>query len=347
MKSSLKNMVLVLLLITLFASAAVAVVYKLTEEPIAQAKGAKTSAAIGEVVPAFDNDIASTATPVEIDGGQAIVYTAESGGQPVGYAIESFTTNGFSGLITLMVGFLPDGTIHGIQVLSHAETPGLGSKMADEGNPLTVSFVGKSPADLKMSVRKDGGDIDAITASTITSRAYTEAVDRAYRVFQAEVMGQAPQIHEVDPYQVIFPGYDNDPASEMTEHKHDTQAINIFRVRRAGELMGYMVYTHWEGFKSRLEMLVGFSPDGTILDILVTGQDETPGYGAEIVKQDNPLLLSFKGKSADALNMRLKTDGGDIDAITGSTITSDAYVKAVAKAWEILKPNLEHERSHE
>ena len=189
MKSTLKNMVLVLFLITLFASGAVAVVYRLTEEPIAAARAAKTSRAIGAVVPAFDNDIAATADTVAIDGGTAILYTATQGGAPVGYAVNTFTNNGFSGLITLMVGFRPDGTIQGIEVLQHAETPGLGSKMTEPDNKLIVSFEGKSPADLKMSVKKDGGDIDALTASTITSRAYIDAVDRAWRVFSNEVKG--------------------------------------------------------------------------------------------------------------------------------------------------------------
>lgn len=185
MESSLKNMVLVLLIITLVASAAVGAIYQLTLEPIQQAKDAKTAAAIGEVVPAFDNNPAETLESTEVDGGVVNVYTAEKGGEVVGYAIETFTNNGFSGMFRLMVGFLPDGTIQNIQVLQHAETPGLGSKMTEPGNKLLVSFQGKSPADLKMSVKKDGGDIDALTASTISSRAYVDAVQRAYNVFQS------------------------------------------------------------------------------------------------------------------------------------------------------------------
>lgn len=338
----MKNMVLVLFLITLFASGAVAVVYKLTEEPIAQAKGAKTSTAIGEVVPEFDNDIASTAKTVEIDGGAAIVYTAEKGGSAVGYAVETFTNNGFSGLIKLMVGFLPDGTINGIQVLQHAETPGLGSKMEEPGNVLTASFEGNNPANLKMSVRKDGGDIDALTASTITSRAYVEAVERAYKVFQAEVSGEAipqVQIAEFNPYAFIFPGYDNSPATEKMTVDVNGKAMNVFPVKKAGELMGYMVYSTAEGYSHDrpIEMLIGFAPDGTILDMLVTGQAETPGYGAEMIKEENPLLASFKGKKAGELNMALKADGGDIEAISGATISSEAYIKAVSAAYQAFQ----------
>ena len=337
MESTLKNMVLVLGIITLVASGAVAGVYQLTKEPIEQAKSAKTSLAIGEVVPEFDNDIASTAKTIEIDGGTAKIYTAEKGGQPVGYAVETFTNNGFSGLISLMVGFLPDGTINGIQVLSHAETPGLGSKMTEPDNVLTASFVGNSPANLKMSVRKDGGDIDAITASTITSRAYVEAVERAYNIFQNEVHGAAlPQIAEVNPYEVIFTGYDNDPASEKQVVEVNGKDMNVFPVKKGGELMGYMVYTTEMGYShdAPIEMLVGFAPDGTILNVLVTGQQETPGFGAEITKDENTLVASLKGKTAGDLKL------ADVEAISGATITSDAYVKAVnaaAKALEQVK----------
>ncbi len=182
-------MVLVLFLITLFASGAVAVVYRLTEAPIAAARAAKDAAAISLVLPAFDNDILTTGKKIAIDGDTTVMYTATQDGTPVGYAVQTFTKKGYSGLITLMVGFRPDGTIHGIEVLQHAETPGLGSNMTEPGNVLAVSFEGKSPTDLKMSVRKEGGDIDALTASTITSKAYIDAVDRAWRVFSDDVKG--------------------------------------------------------------------------------------------------------------------------------------------------------------
>ncbi|MCD8185278.1 MAG: RnfABCDGE type electron transport complex subunit G [Rikenellaceae bacterium] len=340
MESTLKNMVLVLFLITLFASGAVAVVNQLTEEPIAEAKAAKTSGAIGEVVPPFDNDIAATATPVEIDGGTATLYTAQQGAKPVGYAVQSFTTNGFSGLITLMVGFLPDGTIQGIQVLSHAETPGLGSKITEAGNPLTASFEGKNPAELKMTVRKDGGDIDAITASTITSRAYTEAVQRAYDVFLSEVYGvefSSPQIYGVDPYRTVFPEYTNDPASEMVTVQVDGNSMQVFPVKKEHELLGYMVYSAAEGYKSTIDLLVGFAPDGTILDILVTGQDETPGYGTDILLEDNPLLTSLKGKKAAELDIRLQADGGDVQAISGATGSSEGYTRGVNAAYRAFQ----------
>ena len=82
-----------------------------------------------------------------------------------------------------MVGFAPDGQILNIRVLEQAETPGLGTKMVDAGNPLEKSFVGRNPAQMKLGVKKDGGDVDALTAATISSRAYVDAVSRAYKAY--------------------------------------------------------------------------------------------------------------------------------------------------------------------
>ncbi len=177
-------MVAVLAAITTVTAAAVGAVYNVTADPIARAKGQKKVSALAEVLPGFDNTPSEEVDTVAVGGGELLVYTARMGGQEVGYAVESFTNSGFSGLIRIMVGFEPDGTIRNISVLEQNETPGLGAKIAVDGNPVKVSFVGYNPADLKMAVRKDGGDIDAITASTISSRAYVQAVERAYAAFR-------------------------------------------------------------------------------------------------------------------------------------------------------------------
>ncbi|MDD3108732.1 MAG: RnfABCDGE type electron transport complex subunit G [Alistipes sp.] len=185
MKSTLKNMILTLLVITLIASAAVGLVYQVTAGPIAQAKQEKVTTAIAAVLPAFDNQPGETRTEYPVDGGTLTLYTATQGADTVGYAIETFTMKGFGGEIRLMVGFLKDGTIHSVETLSHNETPGLGNKIERSKSDFSVQFEGKNPADFKLSVRKDGGDVDAITASTISSRAYTDAVNRAYTLLQS------------------------------------------------------------------------------------------------------------------------------------------------------------------
>lgn len=181
MKSSLKNMVLVLLVITLVSSAAVGYVYSITKDPIAAAKAAKVTEALANVLPEFE---ATEAVETEVDGLPVTVHTATKGGEVSGYAVETITKQGFGGTVKLMVGFNAAKEIYNIAVLEQNETPGLGTKMADEGNPLKVSFVGKNPADMTLAVKKDGGDVDALTAATISSRAYVDAVARAYNAMQ-------------------------------------------------------------------------------------------------------------------------------------------------------------------
>ena len=181
MESSLKNMVVVLATITLVASAAVGGVYTITKEPIAKAKAAAVENALKQVLPAFE---ATTSQTVEVNDMPIVAHTATASGKAVGYAVESMSKNGFGGAVRLMVGFDTKGTILNINVLEQKETPGLGTKMAEDNNPLLLSFKDKKGYELKMTVRKDGGDIDALTAATISSRAYAEAVAIAYEAYE-------------------------------------------------------------------------------------------------------------------------------------------------------------------
>lgn len=184
MKSSLKNMVIVLFVVTFVASLSVTAVYEVTKEPIALSKEKKIRDAIAAVVPEFDNNPSETKV-IQQDGDEEIViYTAKKGDEVSGYAIETYTKKGFGGEISLMVGFLSDGTIYRVETLSHNETPGLGNKIERSKSDFSVQFEGKNPEDFKLSVKKDGGDVDAITASTISSRAFCDAVERAYEVYK-------------------------------------------------------------------------------------------------------------------------------------------------------------------
>ena len=189
MKSTLKNMTAVLFGITLVASAGVGVVNMITAEPIAAAKEAATVAALNEVLPAFDE---TTNAELTIDELPITVYTATKEGVVSGYAVQTMTKQGFGGTIRMMVGFTPDGEVVNVNVLEQSETPGLGTKMTDEGNPLITSFKGKNPADMKLAVKKDGGDVDALTAATISSRAYVDAINRAWMAFKSVSTGEMP-----------------------------------------------------------------------------------------------------------------------------------------------------------
>ena len=181
MESSLKNMVVVLFTITLISSAAVGGVYMITKEPIEQAKVAAVNDALNQVLPEYE---ATTSQTIEVNSLPIVAHTATVADKAVGYAVESISKNGFGGTVRLMVGFDTAGKIININVLEQKETPGLGTKMTDEGNVLLASFKDKNASEINMTVKKDGGDVDALTAATISSRAYTEAVAVAYEAFK-------------------------------------------------------------------------------------------------------------------------------------------------------------------
>lgn len=184
-------MFLSLSLICLTVAVLLAQVNKMTAKPIADAKAMKLQNAISEVVPEFDNDPTAEAFVMPAGQGDSLlVYPAKKGDEIVGYALNSFSNNGFSGNIQIMVGFDMEHKIVNYSVLQHAETPGLGSKMSewfrDAAKP-SQSVIGRDLSKGALAVSKDGGDVDAITASTITSRAFLEAVNRAYAAYSGNM----------------------------------------------------------------------------------------------------------------------------------------------------------------
>lgn len=180
-ESTFINMVVVLTVVTALAGLALGSVYNLTKEPIEIAKQAKLNKAIEAVLPAFDK--IQEMKVQEANGSDSLkFYIATKDSVVIGTAVETYTMKGFSGLVKLMVGFLPDGSIQNISVLEHKETPGLGTKMSTP--KFKDQFMGIQPATFNLKVKKDKGDVDAITAATISSRAFCDAVQRAYDTFE-------------------------------------------------------------------------------------------------------------------------------------------------------------------
>lgn len=176
--STFLNMVLVLSIIALVSALTLAFTFTATEEARKEVKVQKTLKAIKMVLPEFDNNPNDEKFTVEgFDGLE--FYPATKGGQPVGTAIKSYSDDGFNERIWLMVGFDKENKIYRIHVVEQKETPGLGTKMAEP--KFKSQFDGKDPASFKLKVKKDGGEIDALTAATITSRAFCDATDRAYK----------------------------------------------------------------------------------------------------------------------------------------------------------------------
>lgn len=190
LKSTLPNMLISLGIITIIAGALLAYVHSITEGPIELAQKQKMTDALKSVLPPFNNEPIKEVWEWTPEG-QSVpfkVYPAFNNKTFIGVAVEGYSLNGFSGEVKIMYGFDHKGNVTGYEVLSHAETPGLGAKMNEwfrdsSGNR---SVIGKNPATTSMFVSKDvGGDIDAITAATISSRAFLETLRNSYDAFEA------------------------------------------------------------------------------------------------------------------------------------------------------------------
>ncbi len=183
-ESSFKNMVVTLFIVTIVAAFALGGVYNVTKEPIELAKKAKTEAALKAVIPDFDKVESYKVLPA--DGTDSLTINKGYKDETlVGIAVETYSTKGYDPTpIKIMVGFTPEGNLIATSVIQHKETPGLGSKMSDP--KFYTQFQEKNPASFDLTVKKDGGDVDAITAATISSRAFCDALTRAYQAIKKE-----------------------------------------------------------------------------------------------------------------------------------------------------------------
>ena len=194
-QSTLVNMLLSLTAIALVAAAALALMNAVTEEPIKVAKQNKVNKAIENVLKQVDENGKTLDsidyktlkdTIVKADGEEMVCHLAYNAeGEYAGAAVETSDPNGFGGTLKVMVGFDKDGNVYGYSILESNETPGLGAK-ADKWfqKGQKGQVVGKSPATERLTVKKDGGDVDAITGSTITSKAFLRSVNKAYTNLQ-------------------------------------------------------------------------------------------------------------------------------------------------------------------
>ena len=180
---SIWRLVIVLTCISLLAALALTGVYALTKGPIEQGQREKKEKALQAVLPEYEGTVRDTVI-VDADNEEIPVHLAiGKNGELCGAGIETYTKKAFAGRFDLMVGFDAEGTIVNTEVLKAGETPGLGDKINKDKSDFAMQFNHQNPADYKLVVKKDGGDVDAITAATISSRAYCDAVQRAYDIF--------------------------------------------------------------------------------------------------------------------------------------------------------------------
>lgn len=189
LESTITNMVIVLVGVALVTGSILAYVNHVTEEPI-KLQAEKTLAdGIKAVMGGVELTVAKEDTVKQTAAGKELTFIIHEAvgkdNKPVGAAVES-TTGGFGGDLKVLVGLDTDGNILGYTILQHSETPGLGAK-ADKWFQKDGKgcIIGKNPATDDLTVKKDNGDIDAITASTITSRAFLLAVNQAYQAYKS------------------------------------------------------------------------------------------------------------------------------------------------------------------
>ena len=211
-------MVVALLVIAAVSGGVLGLVYGVTKDAIALVDQKKNESAIKAVLPLENVTYKADTLKYNYEGVDLtfpcnLAYDAN--GNFKGAAVKT-NEGGFGGKIDMMVGFLADGTIKGTSVLSHAETPGLGANMTGK---FKDQFVDKNPANFKLIVKKDGGDVDAITAATITSRAFSKAVDKAYKAFEAN----KAQFMNNAPVEKVTPDADVAPVTENNEGGQDNE----------------------------------------------------------------------------------------------------------------------------
>ena len=186
--NSMPRLILVLTLITAGAGLILSLVELVTREPIAEQRRLETLRALQAVLPQANNspdeDTVQLVTGKDKRGRdvQRTFFRGKQDGALSGVAFKVVAPDGYSGNIDIMVGIDPSGTIAGIEILSHAETPGLGDKIALPS--FKANFAGKNLGNADWRVKKDGGEFDQITGATISPRAVVGAVRKGLEFFR-------------------------------------------------------------------------------------------------------------------------------------------------------------------
>lgn len=214
LKSTLPNMILSLGGIALLSGLCLSLLYGVTKQPIDEAASRQQSEAISEVLPPHDNNPEADMSTVKVENAEFEVYPAREGSRLVGAAVKGTTNRGFGGDITVICGFDSKGNVVDYRVLKHAETPGLGSKMELWFRDPTAarSVIGRSPATESFTPTKDGGDVDAITAATISSRAFLWLVSASYEACRQYATSQGESmLKEADAASGASSGHEKHP----------------------------------------------------------------------------------------------------------------------------------------
>lgn len=179
-KEKVSKIISVMVVVALVSAAALTFVHNMTSEPIQEAQNKLIADSIKEVITAeFNNDPFAEKTVIGQGKDRYTLYPARQDGYITSIVMKTHSNKGFGGRLDVIVGFLLDGKVSGYNVVKHQETPGLGSKVNDPS--FKKRIIGQTPASENFKVKQDGGQIDAITGATITSRALIDAIQKAYQ----------------------------------------------------------------------------------------------------------------------------------------------------------------------
>jgi electron transport complex protein RnfG len=311
-----------------------------------------TVSGIKAVTPESDNNPFEEQFKVALDGDSLTIYPAKKGGELVGYAVESTSHNGFSGDVRILVGIDNEGSVIDYTVLEQAETPGLGAHVVawfhSDEHP-TSDVRGKSLA-APLQVSKDGGDVDAITAATITSRAFLDAVNKAARAVKSldpDAAATEPAAEPAEPVDVaeevllpLLPEHDNAPIDDCLLLTDASGAsYTVYPATRGGIWSGAAITTETQSaFEGHMLILVSVDGGGHILDYTVLEESESEGIGDQVqtwFRDSAHPSSDIRGRSVEN-PLKLTQDEGTIDGITGATVTSRAFLDAVSRAVAVV-----------
>lgn len=349
---------------SLLAGALLSFTYLKTAPIIEAQKAAKSGTNVmGEVLPGMDGGY-------DQKGDENFTYwTAykDAGKSTVGGYVIIVQGKGYTKSVPIetMVGIDLDGKVVGVKVVNQQETPGLGDRVvevkAGESDPwFTRQFIGKS-ADDNLAVVKDGGTIDAISGATISSRAVTNSIRNGLLALQAALSGEtfvAPEepaetapgdkpitMPADDALAVVMPGMAG--GYEIHDKDSDFPYWTAYKDAARKTEGGHLFMARKEGFGGMIETLVGVDPSGKITGIKIIAHEETPDYGGlmEEIRQGEKspwFQKQFIGKSAKD-DVKIKANGGTIDALSGATISSEAFTKSINEGLKHLQAVLSGE----
>ena len=298
---------LVLTVICLVMAALLGFTYQYTKPLIDESLRQQADEARQQVLPDADS-FEQVQLEGELPDGVLEIYQAVNG---AGYAVTA-AAKGYDGDAKVMVGVAPDGTITGVRVTEHSETPGLGARIEEES--YTGQYVGK-----------DGSleGVEAINGATISSGAFRSAVEKALAG-----LGEITGVGQSDPKAAIFPEAVDFTPVEIEGAKEAWVATDD-----AGGRIGLLAITTATGYnKGEMQVLTGFNADGSIAGVQLLDNTETQGLGTQVGESD--YTQRFVGlTSPDQV--------ADVENVTGASYSSKAFKEAVAQAVELFGANKE------